>query len=109
MIQGHKQCYAFGNGIYGQLATGQSRNSYLPAKIKLDKVEDFAAGENHSLFIIDGNVYACGDNSSGQLGVLFNKKFSSEPIKYINIDSEFKSSETITILLWFKPKNTQLL
>lgn len=36
--------YAFGNGIYGQLGSGLSRNSYHPIKIKLDDIESIAAG-----------------------------------------------------------------
>lgn len=71
--------FAFGNGIYGQLGSGQGKNSYLPTRIKLDNIESIAAGENHSLFISNGNLYSCGDNSSGQLGTMFNKKFLAEP------------------------------
>jgi alpha-tubulin suppressor-like RCC1 family protein len=71
-MQNKSCCYAFGNGIYGQLGTGQSRNSYIPARVRLD---------NHSLFVVDGRVYACGDNSSGQLGTLLTKKFASEPTR----------------------------
>ena len=81
LSQNKLECYAFGNGIYGQLGTDQSRNSYIPIKVKLDEVDGIAAGDNHSLFIIKGNVYACGDNSNGQLGSLFAKKFNPEPTK----------------------------
>ena len=35
IIQGQNMCFAFGNGIYGQLGTGQSRNSYVPIKVKI--------------------------------------------------------------------------
>ena len=37
-------CFAFGNGIYGQLGTCQSRNSYSPVRVKLDNIDHFAAG-----------------------------------------------------------------
>ena len=40
-----------------------------------------AAGDNHSLFIQKGRVFGCGDNSNGQLGALFAKKFNPEPTK----------------------------
>jgi len=72
--------YGFGNGIYGQLGTGSTRNSNIPIRVKLDDVNAIAAGENHSLFLKDGQVFACGDNSNGQLGTLFSKKFVVEPV-----------------------------
>lgn len=34
-MQQTKSAFAFGNGIYGQLGAGQSRNSYQPARVKL--------------------------------------------------------------------------
>jgi alpha-tubulin suppressor-like RCC1 family protein len=70
---------AFGNGIYGQLGSGHSKNSYFPTRVKLESVESIAAGENHSLFISKGRVFACGDNSNGQVGTVLNKKFLTEP------------------------------
>jgi hypothetical protein len=45
-----------------------------------------SAGENHSLFISDGQVYGCGDNSTFQIGsfddAYKNKKYILEPVKY---------------------------
>lgn len=78
-MQGSRSGYAFGNGIYGQLGSGQNKNSYFPIKIKLENIESIAAGENHSLFISKGSLFACGDNSNGQLGTMLNKKFTAEP------------------------------
>lgn len=85
MIQSSKTGYAFGNGIYGQLGNGQNKNSYFPTKIKLENIDSIAAGENHSLFISNGNLYACGDNSNGQLGTVLNKKFAAQPTQYFII------------------------
>jgi alpha-tubulin suppressor-like RCC1 family protein len=74
-------------------------------RIKLENIDSFAAGENHSLFVVEGKVYACGDNSNGQLGALFNKKFSSEAIKYkINhVEYNFKTMNPLSVST---PKNT---
>jgi alpha-tubulin suppressor-like RCC1 family protein len=60
--------YAFGNGIYGQLGCGSNRSYNHPINIKLPNIQSVSAGENHSLFISDGQLYGCGDNSTFQIG-----------------------------------------
>ncbi len=62
--------YSFGRGIYGQLGSGLNRSSNFPVNIKLSNIEAVSAGENHSLFIVDRQVYGCGDNSCFQIGQL---------------------------------------
>lgn len=34
-----------------------------------------AAGDNHSLFLCEGSVFATGDNTSGQTGIVSPKKY----------------------------------
>lgn len=49
--------YSFGNGIFGQLGIGSNRNYNIPMKVSnLDdlKVEAISAGDNHSLFLVNG-------------------------------------------------------
>ena len=82
--------YAFGSGIYGQLGTGSSRNSYTPARVKIEGAEAVAAGESHSLFLREGEVLGCGDNSNGQLGAHLGKKFVAEPNRYFFPDRGYK-------------------
>ena len=72
--------YAFGSGIYGQLGCGSNRSYNYPVNIKLPNVNTVSAGENHSLFISQGKVYGCGDNSSYQIGS-FEDSFKNK--KYI--------------------------
>ena len=71
--------YAWGNNDVGQLGIGRYPVYYCFAdqsvpgsggKGLLYPVEAIAAGDNHSLAVMawDGNVYAWGDNSYGQLG-----------------------------------------
>lgn len=40
-----------------------------------------AAGENHSLYLVDGCIYATGDNTSGQVGIGNSKKYVLDPQK----------------------------
>ncbi|MBI0127002.1 InlB B-repeat-containing protein [Bifidobacterium sp. W8101] len=73
--------YAWGYNYYGRLGDGTSTTRYAPVRVKTpdrktypDLPEDFtylqvSAGTWHSLALgSDGNAYAWGDNSSGQLG-----------------------------------------
>lgn len=59
--------YAFGNGIYGQLGIGSNKNSSTPIAVKIDNVDEIAAGENFSLFLKGNKLYGNGDNSCGQI------------------------------------------
>src|SRR6266496_1895430 len=61
-----------GNNIQGQL--GDSTNTDRPTSVPVNptwnnNIIDIAGGGFHSLFLkSDGSVWACGDNSYGQLG-----------------------------------------
>ena len=68
------KCYAFGNGIYGQLGVGNNKNAYDPVLVKIPQVDEISAGENYSLFTLDGTVYGVGDNSFGQVDGSIKKK-----------------------------------
>lgn len=35
----NKKCYAFGNGIYGQLGIGSNKNSLTPVPVKIERVD----------------------------------------------------------------------
>ena len=71
--------YAWGRNSYGQLGNNTSSNSYVPVRVRdpanptdtgkgLHAVQ-VSAGNYHSLALgSDGNAYAWGWNSSGQLG-----------------------------------------
>ena len=76
--------YSFGAGDFGQLALGFSESSKVPVMVEgaaayLDEngtvvmgppVVQCSAGGYHTLLLdLEGTVYACGDNSNGQLGV----------------------------------------
>lgn len=65
--------YACGFGSQGQLGLGQTDNKYEPVLVQsmLSKpVKMVAAGANHSLCLTQrGDVFSCGLNAKGQLGV----------------------------------------
>jgi alpha-tubulin suppressor-like RCC1 family protein len=77
----NQKCYAFGNGIYGQLGVGNNKNSNYPVQVKIDEVTDIAAGENFSLFLKGTTVYGSGDNSCGQISHELKKKYALEPLE----------------------------
>lgn len=61
----------WGNNSMGQLGNGSNNGTFLPkAVVGLNgTVTKVATGTNHTLFLkSDGTVWACGDNSKGQLG-----------------------------------------
>ncbi|MCA0379970.1 MAG: hypothetical protein LCH36_11140 [Actinobacteria bacterium] len=64
--------YAWGDNRYGQLGDGTSSNRYAPVLVQTPVGVTFtsiSAGYYYSLAIgSDGNTYAWGDNSKGQLG-----------------------------------------
>ena len=65
------QVWAWGSNSSGQLGTGSAENRVdTPTLISgLSDIISIAAGYNHSLAVdFSGQVYAWGDNSSGQLG-----------------------------------------
>jgi alpha-tubulin suppressor-like RCC1 family protein len=65
--------YAWGDDYFGELGDGTAgspASNPTPTEITLlpPGVTAIAAGQNHSLALVDGKVYAWGDNSTGQLG-----------------------------------------
>ncbi|KPA13070.1 conserved hypothetical protein, secreted, partial [Candidatus Magnetomorum sp. HK-1] len=67
--------FAWGDNEYGQLGNGSQVSGYTPTQVilenetPLDKVQAIAAGDAHSMAILEnGHVMTWGKNSSGQLG-----------------------------------------
>jgi alpha-tubulin suppressor-like RCC1 family protein len=65
--------YACGYSSQGQLGLGGTENKYEPILVEAllgKRVIMVAAGANHSLCLTDANnVYSCGYNAKGQLGL----------------------------------------
>lgn len=79
--------YAWGLGSSGQLGTGTPFDSYQPVAVSTagvlagKSVTAIAAGGSHSLAIdSDGNAYAWGSNSSGQLGNNSANSIAASPV-----------------------------
>ena len=68
------EVYATGWNQEGQLGIGSfsSQPTFALTKTGIDNVVQISAGAHHSLFLkINGEVYACGSNSEGQLGIQY--------------------------------------
>ncbi|KAK4337317.1 hypothetical protein RND71_043603 [Anisodus tanguticus] len=66
------KAYVFGRNDKNQLGLGDTdtRNEpVLVESLSKYKVYSAAVGRNHSLFLTDSGVFACGDNKMGQCGV----------------------------------------
>lgn len=67
------QVFAWGRNNYGQIGIGNNTNQLIPTKItdlEPNYVTMIACGSSHSLALTsDGNLYAWGNNSFGQLGI----------------------------------------
>ena len=66
--------FAIGDNRFGQLGLGDrtSRNTFtaVPALPDGKVAKQVIAGEDHTMILAeDGTVFACGDNSFGQLGL----------------------------------------
>ena len=86
--------YAWGRNLYGQLGTGDTRNSSLPLLIEgLPPVVAVSAGAHHALALTeDGAVYAWGRNTEFQIG-----NFESESI--LDLDGTTLGTRVLTPVL----------
>ena len=86
--------YAWGDNYYGQLGDGTRNSRTTPVRVKTpdrstypDLPKDFtyvqvSAGGDHSLAVgSDGNAYAWGDNSKGQLGDGTSTSYRTTPVR----------------------------
>ena len=75
-VDGDHKVWACGLNNFGQLGDGSFKKEFVAVPVLKDKDSDeqltgaiaVAAGLGHSLALIDGNVWAWGNNDSGQLG-----------------------------------------
>uniref|UniRef100_A0A158R617 BTB domain-containing protein n=1 Tax=Syphacia muris TaxID=451379 RepID=A0A158R617_9BILA len=65
--------YAYGENPVGNLGIGSGKLTNYPSLVELpndhQKVEHVSLGRFHSLFLIDGKVFACGFGREGRLGL----------------------------------------
>ncbi|XP_078265302.1 X-linked retinitis pigmentosa GTPase regulator isoform X2 [Rhinoraja longicauda] len=73
LITENGKLYIFGSNNWGQLGLGTKNTMNKPTcvkALKLERVKLAACGRNHTLIWTEqGNIYAAGDNSEGQLGL----------------------------------------
>jgi alpha-tubulin suppressor-like RCC1 family protein len=74
ILNSQGQVFSFGSDEEGQLGIGYEEESeYYPAPVRIRALENIiaiSAGYDHSLFLnSQGQVYSCGGNEYGQLGI----------------------------------------
>ncbi|XP_074070288.1 X-linked retinitis pigmentosa GTPase regulator isoform X2 [Macrotis lagotis] len=73
LVTGNNKLYMFGSNNWGQLGLGSKTTVNKPTCVKAlkpEKVKIAACGRNHTLvYTEEGNIYAAGGNSEGQLGL----------------------------------------
>jgi hypothetical protein len=87
-LQNNGTVWACGNNASGQLGDGIGGGSpSTPTQvISISNIIAIAAGSNHSLFLkSDGTVWACGDNTYGQLGVVTANISNPTPIQVTSL------------------------
>lgn len=75
-----KRLFVYGNNNKGQLCIEKSIISLKEPRILKSythEIPSVAAGRNHTLFTDNSNIYACGDNSYGQLGTGSNEEIEN--------------------------------
>ncbi|NDC00847.1 MAG: hypothetical protein EBZ83_05445 [Verrucomicrobia bacterium] len=74
--------YSWGRGNGGALGYTVLGAVRAPRQItNLSSIRQIAAGDKHSLFLNAGKVYACGDNSLGQLGLPSSVLSTNTPVE----------------------------
>lgn len=68
-VSKEKTLYSIGRNNLGQLGVGDRVDRAEWTKASISNVDQVSAGENHGYALIDGNVFAVGDNRNGQFGI----------------------------------------
>jgi hypothetical protein len=120
------QVYAAGSDRYGQLGqgavNGANKTSFTPVAIPSSTAVGLAAGGNHSLIVTaSGKVFACGDNTYGQLaqpattlssGTLVEVVFPSLSSKIVSVvagaDHNLALDENGGVWVWGRNDSGQL-
>lgn len=77
---GQKRLFIYGDNTFGQLCIEKSILNLKELRILksyTSEISSVAAGKNHTLFTDNSNIYACGDNSYGQLGTGSNEEIEN--------------------------------
>ncbi|XP_075588699.1 uncharacterized protein LOC142597649 isoform X2 [Dermatophagoides farinae] len=81
------EIYSWGNNVFGQLGLGDEKNRNTPCLVAFPyanstQIKDIVAGDRHSLFLFEnGQLWGCGYNELGQLGIGDDIKRSITPTK----------------------------
>lgn len=79
--------WSFGSNNYGQLCYGNKENleAKLPLQAPYSNITKICAGYNHSFFQNDKEeIFGCGSNESGNLGLGTNESPQIKPLKILN-------------------------
>jgi len=85
--------YSFGRGSNGQLGLGTSESTSYPTLVKVEglpssaRIVKVATGSKHSLLLAsNGDLYVCGGNNCGQLGLGDGAVFGKDQLTFIKND-----------------------
>jgi alpha-tubulin suppressor-like RCC1 family protein len=102
------EVYCYGVNSTGQLGLGNVKNYSVPTLIasdnrgnRFDNIKKISCNGNHTLFLKnDGNVYSCGVNSSGQLGLgVVSNIFTPTLISFVNNIKDISTGSTDSYFL----------
>lgn len=116
-----KGAYSWGYGEQGQLGLGDSKDKFLPEKVKFEsnkltkvKVTKVECGPKHTMMLTEQmTVYCCGDNHFGQLGIpgksVFNTPTLSRYLKNSVTDVACGTKHTLfltgkSLILYFRKR-----
>ena len=84
------EAYGMGDNNFGQLGYISSENEVIyPTRVPIDNdILKVACGENHSVYLtLEGDVWVCGENLHGQLGIGNTQRVVSPPIRIPKMNS----------------------
>jgi len=98
-LQSDGSLYAWGNNLYGQLGLNSNIGPYLSIYYQTPTlvttgVSDIGCGSYTSFMIKSSNLYSCGNNSIGQLGLNTSQTYYSSPTQVGSISGWTSISPT---------------
>jgi alpha-tubulin suppressor-like RCC1 family protein len=67
-VDTHGHAWGWGRNAGGELCLGNKRTYRTPVKLPMSRVTTLAGASDHALYDAAGTLYACGQNSKGDLG-----------------------------------------
>ena len=85
IITNDSNLWSWGRNDFGELCLGNKKNQVKPEQTSFSNISKIFAGNDYSLFQNNaGDIFACGNNTAGQLGLDHKNHPQIEPCRIVN-------------------------